>query len=187
MRQHTSGYLRCNCGARPHQHTSAYVSIRQHTSAYVSIRQHTSAYASIRQHTCVGIAELDHIRYLLIHCVLRLHTSAYVSIRQHTSAYACTRRLSSDSPRPSPAYVSIRQHASAYASIRQHAPAHVGYLLMHRVLRLFSTRFTAAPMLYCCFTAALLLLYCSDSPAYIHTRFTAAPMLYCCFTAALLL
>ncbi len=29
--------------SHPHQHTSAYVSIRQHTSAYVSIRQHTSA------------------------------------------------------------------------------------------------------------------------------------------------
>jgi hypothetical protein len=97
IRQHTSAYVSIR------QHTSAYVSIRQHasayvripalrllsltTSAYVSIPQHTSAYASIRQHTCVGIAELDHIRYLLIHRVLRLHTSAYVSIRQHTPAH----------------------------------------------------------------------------------------------------
>jgi isocitrate/isopropylmalate dehydrogenase len=126
----------------PHQHTSAYVSIRPHSSAYVSIllqevgrvhtdawrgciRQHKSAYVRIRQHTSA---------YVSIRAWHRLQEEGrvdkdtasvrHVSIRQHTSAYVLDCKKKTERPFRSmcvkSAYVSIRQHTSAYVSIRQH-------------------------------------------------------------------
>jgi hypothetical protein len=161
-----------------------YVSIRQHTPAHASTRQHTSAYVSIRQHTpgylrqgmlrtarerrrgnsCLRRAADEchparHADSQLTaapvsaspcskaeqppHTCRHQHTSAYDSIRQHTSAYVSVRQRTS-------AYVSVRQHTSAYVSMRGAASAYLPPPIL---------LITPAPflLLYCCFTAALLL------------------------------